>query len=133
VTGELPVYITENGSAWHDYVTAGGQVHDEERIAYLRGHLAALHAAIGDGVPLKGYFAWSLIDNFEWAEGYAKRFGLAFVDFETPAADPQAQRRVLRGGHRGERAARGLTARRRTVSRPVRCPAGCPPAGHRAG
>ena len=89
VTGELPVYITENGSAWHDYLTADGQVHDEERIAYLRGHLAALHAAIGDGVPLKGYFAWSLVDNFEWAEGYAKRFGLAFVDFET-------QRRVLK-------------------------------------
>ena len=89
VTGELPVYITENGSAWHDYVTADGQVHDHERIAYLRGHLAALHAAIADGVPLKGYFAWSLLDNFEWAEGYAKRFGLAFVDFET-------QRRILK-------------------------------------
>ena len=89
VTGELPVYITENGSAWHDYVTQDGQVHDHERIAYLRGHLAAVHAAIADGVPLKGYFAWSLLDNFEWAEGYAKRFGLAFVDFET-------QRRILK-------------------------------------
>ena len=61
-----------------------------ERIAYLRGHLAAVHAAIADGVPLAGYFAWSLLDNFEWAEGYAKRFGLAFVDFET-------QRRILKG------------------------------------
>ena len=89
VTGDLPVYITENGSAWHDYLTADGQVHDLERTAYLRGHLAALHGAIGDGVPLAGYFAWSLIDNFEWAEGYAKRFGLAFVDFET-------QRRTLK-------------------------------------
>ncbi len=89
VTGELPLYITENGSAWYDYVTADGRVHDQERISYLRGHLAALHAAIADGVPLKGYFAWSLIDNFEWAEGYAKRFGLAFVDFET-------QRRILK-------------------------------------
>jgi beta-glucosidase len=89
VTGSLPVYITENGSAWPDYLTADGQVHDYERIAYLRGHLAALHAAIEDGVPLKGYFAWSLIDNFEWAEGFAKRFGLAFVDFET-------QRRILK-------------------------------------
>jgi beta-glucosidase len=89
VTGELPVYITENGSSWHDYVTHDGQVHDAERISYLRGHLAAVHAAIADGVPLKGYFAWSLLDNFEWAEGYAKRFGLAFVDFET-------QRRILK-------------------------------------
>jgi beta-glucosidase len=83
LTGELPVYITENGSAWQDYVTPDGQVHDPERIAYLRGHLAAVHAAIGDGVPVKGYFAWTLIDNFEWAEGYAKRFGLAYVDFGT--------------------------------------------------
>jgi len=83
VTGDLPVYITENGSSWYDYVTADGQVHDEERTAYLRSHLAALHSAIEDGVPLKGYFAWSLLDNYEWAEGYAKRFGLAYVDFET--------------------------------------------------
>ena len=83
VTGDLPLYITENGSAWYDYVTADGQVHDEERTAYLRGHLAALHGAIEDGVPLKGYFAWSLLDNYEWAEGYAKRFGLTYVDFET--------------------------------------------------
>jgi beta-glucosidase len=83
VTGELPVYVTENGSAWYDYVTADGQVHDEERTDYLRGHLAALHGAIADGVPLKGYFAWSLLDNFEWAEGYAKRFGLVYIDFAT--------------------------------------------------
>ena len=83
VTGELPVYITENGSSWHDYVTQDGQVNDLERIAYLRGHLAAVHGAIADGVPVKGYFAWSLLDNFEWAEGYAKRFGLVYVDFAT--------------------------------------------------
>jgi beta-glucosidase len=89
VTGELPVYITENGSSWYDYVAHDGRVHDDERTAYLRGHLAALHGAIADGVPLKGYFAWSLLDNFEWAEGYAKRFGLVFVDFET-------QRRILK-------------------------------------
>jgi beta-glucosidase len=83
VTGDLPVYITENGSAWYDYVTADGQVHDEERTAYLHGHLIALHGAIEDGVSLRGYFAWSLLDNYEWAEGYAKRFGLTYVDFET--------------------------------------------------
>jgi beta-glucosidase len=89
VTGKLPVYITENGSAWYDYVSHDGRVHDRERTAYLRGHLAALHEAIADGVPLKGYFGWSLLDNFEWAEGYAKRFGLTFIDFET-------QRRILK-------------------------------------
>jgi beta-glucosidase len=89
VTGGLPVYITENGSAWHDYVTQDGRVEDHERESYLREHLAALHAAIADGVNLRGYFAWSLLDNFEWAEGYAKRFGLVYVDFGT-------QRRILK-------------------------------------
>ncbi|HEY1821701.1 MAG TPA: GH1 family beta-glucosidase [Trebonia sp.] len=89
VTGRLPVYITENGSSWYDYVTQDGRVHDHERIAYLRDHLAAVHGAIADGVPVQGYFAWSLIDNFEWAEGYAKRFGIAFTDFGT-------QRRILK-------------------------------------
>jgi beta-glucosidase len=88
-TGGLPVYITENGSAWHDYVTPDGTIEDEERQAYLRGHLAAVHQAITDGVNVRGYFAWSLLDNYEWAEGYAKRFGLAFVDFGT-------QKRILK-------------------------------------
>jgi beta-glucosidase len=89
VSGALPVYITENGSSWYDYVTPEGRVEDYERLSYLRDHLSALHAAIGDGVNLKGYFAWSLLDNFEWAEGYAKRFGLVFVDYGT-------QRRILK-------------------------------------
>jgi beta-glucosidase len=89
VTGGLPVYITENGSAWHDYVTPDATIEDEERQAYLRGHLAAVHQAIADGVNVRGYFAWSLMDNFEWAEGYAKRFGLVFVDFGT-------QKRILK-------------------------------------
>jgi len=85
----LPLYITENGSAWYDYVTPDGTIEDYERIAYLRDHLTAVHQAIADGVNLRGYFAWSLLDNFEWAEGYAKRFGLVFVDFGT-------QRRILK-------------------------------------
>jgi beta-glucosidase len=89
VTGGLPVYITENGSAWHDYVTPDGTIEDNERQAYLRGHLAAVHQAIADGVNVRGYFAWSLLDNYEWAEGYAKRFGLVFVDFGT-------QKRILK-------------------------------------
>jgi beta-glucosidase len=88
-TGSLPVYITENGSSWYDYVTSDGRVEDFERVAYLRAHLTAVHRAIADGVPVRGYFAWSLLDNFEWAEGYAKRFGLAFVDYGT-------QRRVVK-------------------------------------
>jgi beta-glucosidase len=85
----LPIYITENGSSWYDYVTQDGAVHDPERTGYLRSHLAALHRAIADGVDLRGYFAWSLLDNFEWAEGYAKRFGLVYVDFAT-------QKRILK-------------------------------------
>ncbi len=89
VTGGLPVYITENGSAWHDYVTQDGTVEDYERVSYLRAHLAAVHQAIANGVNVRGYFAWSLLDNYEWAEGYAKRFGLVFVDFGT-------QRRILK-------------------------------------
>jgi len=89
VTDGLPIYITENGSAWYDYVTQDGTVEDYERLDYLRDHLAALHAAIADGVNLRGYFAWSLMDNFEWAEGYAKRFGLVYVDFGT-------QKRILK-------------------------------------
>ncbi|HLH82392.1 MAG TPA: GH1 family beta-glucosidase, partial [Trebonia sp.] len=88
-TGGLPLYVTENGSAWYDYVTQDGTVEDYERVKYLRDHLAALHAAICDGVNLRGYFAWSLLDNFEWAEGYAKRFGLVFVDYGT-------QKRILK-------------------------------------
>jgi len=89
VTDGLPLYITENGSAWYDYVTQDGTVEDYERLEYLRDHLAALHAAIADGVNLRGYFVWSLMDNFEWAEGYAKRFGLVYVDFGT-------QKRILK-------------------------------------
>ena len=88
-TNGLPLYITENGSAWYDYVTQDGTVEDYERLQYLRDHLTALHEAIEHGVNLRGYFAWSLLDNFEWAEGYAKRFGLVFVDFGT-------QKRVIK-------------------------------------
>jgi beta-glucosidase len=89
VVGDLPVYITENGSSWYDYVNQDGEVVDTERQSYLRGHLGAVRDAIADGVNVRGYFAWSLLDNFEWAEGYAKRFGLTFVDFST-------QRRILK-------------------------------------
>ncbi len=77
-----PLYITENGMAGDDHVESG-QVKDQLRINYYQAHLEALNQAIQQGVKVDGYFAWSLMDNFEWAEGYLKRFGLVYVDFET--------------------------------------------------
>ena len=77
-----PVYITENGAAMAD-VLQDGMVDDEDRIDYYTGHLNAVNGAIEAGVKVSGYFAWSLMDNFEWAEGYEKRFGLVYVDFDT--------------------------------------------------
>lgn len=77
-----PITITENGAAY-DYPVVNGRVHDEKRIAYYRGHLLAIKSAIAAGVPVEGYCAWSLMDNFEWAQGYDKRFGIIHVDFQT--------------------------------------------------
>jgi beta-glucosidase len=77
------IYITENGAAFHDVVEADGSVNDVLRRDYLRDHLLACHKAIVQGVPLKGYFVWSLMDNFEWSLGYSKRFGIVYVDFDT--------------------------------------------------
>jgi beta-glucosidase len=79
--GPLPMMITENGMANDDYVGHDGQVHDPDRISYLQGHLDAAARAVADGVDLRGYFQWSLLDNFEWAHGYSKRFGLIYVDY----------------------------------------------------
>ncbi len=79
----LPIYITENGSAWADTVSEDGEVHDPERVSYLHGHLEAVADAIHNGVDIRGYFAWSLLDNFEWAYGYEKRFGIVHVDYDT--------------------------------------------------
>lgn len=87
------IYITENGSAWDDSVTETGEIHDERRTAYLKSHLEACSHAIHEGVPLKGYFAWSLMDNFEWAEGYSKRFGMVHIDYAT-------QRRLVKDSGR---------------------------------
>jgi beta-glucosidase len=77
------LYVTEKGAAWPEGPDATGRVHDERRVAYLQGHLQAAHDALLDGVPLAGYFVWSLLDNFEWAHGFTKRFGLYWVDFAT--------------------------------------------------
>lgn len=76
------IYITENGAAYADEVKDGA-VHDARRVDYLREHLAAARRAISDGAPLRGYFVWSLMDNFEWALGYSKRFGVIYVNYET--------------------------------------------------
>jgi len=80
---ELPVYITENGAAYPDEVGPDGQVDDEERRRYFEQHTAAAADAIREGLNLRGYFAWSLLDNFEWAFGYSRRFGIVHVDYET--------------------------------------------------
>ena len=81
--------ITENGSSYED-VKVNGEVVDIKRTAYLESHLQSLQRAISEGAPVKGYFAWSLLDNFEWAEGYAKRFGIVHVDYETLERTPKS-------------------------------------------
>lgn len=88
--GDVPLYVTENGAAFYDPPTADGAVQDPLRVAYYRDHLRACHDAIRRGVDLRGYYAWSLLDNFEWAYGRAKRFGLVHVDYETQQRTPKA-------------------------------------------
>ena len=88
-----PLYITENGSAFIDEVSADGHVHDPRRLSYLCEHLEQVKLAIDDGVDVRGYFAWSLLDNFEWGWGYSKRFGLIHIDYQT-------QQRIIKdSGH----------------------------------
>jgi beta-glucosidase len=93
--GDLELYIAENGACFDDTAAADGNVRDDERIAYLRDHLAAARHALDSGVKLRGYFVWSLIDNFEWAEGYSRRFGVVRVDFATLKRTPKASYRWL--------------------------------------
>jgi beta-glucosidase len=80
-SGGLPLYITENGCAVDDYLSPEGTVDDHERIEFIHSHLDATLQAIDAGVNVAGYFHWSLMDNFEWAEGYRRRFGLHYVEF----------------------------------------------------
>lgn len=80
---KLPVYITENGLSCHDWVSVDGKVHDPNRIDFLQTYLRQLKKASEDGVDIRGYFEWSLMDNFEWAKGYFDRFGIVFVDYNT--------------------------------------------------
>jgi len=92
--GSIKIYITENGTSGKDVIDENGCVHDDYRIEYFKRHLAAIYQARKEGVNIQGYFAWSFIDNFEWAFGYTKRFGLVFCDYE------DEQRRVVKdSGH----------------------------------
>lgn len=91
---DLPLYITENGMAAPD-PQQEGRIDDRDRIAYLAAHLAEVRRAIDDGVPVKGYFCWSLLDNYEWTLGYDKRFGLVHVDFESLRRTPKASYHAL--------------------------------------
>src|SRR5919199_266612 len=77
------IYVTENGAAFGDVRSHDGRVHDPERTAYLESHVDAVMRAVADGAPIGGYFVWSLLDNFEWAHGYSKRFGIVYVDYPT--------------------------------------------------
>ncbi len=86
----LPLYVTENGAAFNDYVDPEGGVDDIERIAFLDRHLRSVQAAILAGIDVRGYFVWSLMDNLEWADGYGRRFGIVYVDFRTQTRIPKA-------------------------------------------
>ncbi|HEX5543085.1 MAG TPA: GH1 family beta-glucosidase [Micromonospora sp.] len=90
--GPLPLYVTENGAAFVDQVV-DEEVADPERLAYFDAHLRACRRAITSGVPLRGYFAWSLLDNFEWAWGYTKRFGMVYVDYDSQQRIPKSSAR----------------------------------------
>jgi beta-glucosidase len=83
------LYVTENGGAFPDVPGPDGRVRDRDRIEYLKSHIASMAAAASRGVPVQGYFTWSLMDNFEWSHGYSKRFGLVAVDLATGERRPK--------------------------------------------
>ena len=84
-----PILVTENGTACHDWVSLDGKVHDPQRIDYLHRYLRQFRRANDEGIPCMGYFCWSLLDNFEWREGFSQRFGLTYVNYQT-------QKRILK-------------------------------------
>jgi beta-glucosidase len=98
----VDLYITENGAGYDETLNGDGPIVDQGRIDYIDAHLRAAHDAISAGVPLRGYFTWSLLDNFEWSWGYSKRFGLVHVDYATQRRIPKASARwyadVIRAG-----------------------------------
>jgi beta-glucosidase len=83
------IYITENGASSSDEIAPDGHVYDTDRVMYLRNYITQLQRGVADGVPVRGYFLWSLLDNFEWADGYEKRFGITYVDFKTQKRTPK--------------------------------------------
>jgi beta-glucosidase len=85
-----PLYVHEAGAAYDDDLDASGEVHDDGRITWLGSHLRSARVAMEQGVDLRGFFVWSLLDNFEWAEGYRHRFGIVHVDHRTQARTPKA-------------------------------------------
>ena len=87
--GGVPFLITENGAAFEDRLDGADVVEDERRVAYLAGHIEAVQRAREQGVDVRGYYVWSLLDNFEWEHGYGKRFGIVFVDFPTQRRIPK--------------------------------------------
>lgn len=99
----LPIYVTEVGASFHDYVDPNGEVHDPERILYLEGCLDAISHALEDGVDVRGLYVWSLLDNLEWERGYAIRFGLIYVEYGTQRRTPKASaywyRDIIRSAH----------------------------------
>jgi beta-glucosidase len=100
--GPVPLFVTENGAAYDDVVGPDGQVDDRDRIGYLDQHIRAALAAAAGGADIRGFFVWSLMDNFEWSEGYARRFGLVYVDYPTQRRIPKSSarwyRRVIEDG-----------------------------------
>jgi beta-glucosidase len=89
-TRDVPIYITESGAPYNDYVDPDGAVKDPERIEYLAEHFLAARTAIEQGVDVRGYFVWSLLDNFEWDSGYSMRFGIVYVDYGTQRRIPKS-------------------------------------------
>ncbi|MBF0815940.1 beta-glucosidase [Microbacterium paludicola] len=102
IAPELPLYITENGSTYVDTLEPDGSINDVERTDYLAQHVGACLEAVEKGLPLAGYFVWSLIDNFEWAWGYSRRFGIVHVDFESQKRTPKRSARWLKDFLAGE-------------------------------
>jgi beta-glucosidase len=125
----LPLYVTESGASFHDYVTPDAMVHDPERIAYLDGYTGAVGRAVAAGADVRGYFAWSFLDNFEWAEGYSKRFGLVYVDYRTQDRIPKDSARwysELIAAQASRAAAAPSTPRRLAPASPLSAPTPTP-------